>query len=70
MKNVCIFNTFDISLQSLHPLQGETCVYNICVKTGSSQSGTDERGKCDNIGLSAACPSNEATIRSVVVAVA
>ena len=40
------------------------------VKTGSSRSGTDERGKCDNVGLSAACPSNEATIRSVVVAVA
>ena len=40
------------------------------VKTGSSQSGTDERGKCNNIGLSAACPSNEATIRSMVVAVA
>ena len=42
----------------------------VCVKTGSSRSGTDERGKCDNVGLSAACPSNEATIRSVVVAVA
>ena len=41
-----------------------------CVKTGSSRLGTDERGKCDNIGLSAACPSNEATIHSVVVAVA
>ena len=40
------------------------------VKTGSSRSGTDERGKCDNVGLSAVCPSNEATIRSVVVAVA
>ena len=40
------------------------------VKTGSSRSGTDERGKCDNVGLSAACPSNEATIRSVVEAVA
>ena len=40
------------------------------VRTGSSRSGTDERGKCDNIGLSAACPSNEATIRSVVVVVA
>ena len=42
----------------------------IAVKTGSSRSGTDERGKCDNVGLSAACLSNEATIRSVVVAVA
>ena len=42
----------------------------LIVKTGSSRSGTDERGKCDNVGLSAACPSNEATIRSVVVAVA
>ena len=41
----------------------------IAVKTGSSRSGTDERGKCDNVGLSAACPSNEATICSVVVAV-
>ena len=40
------------------------------VKTGSSQLGTDERGRCDSIGLSAACPSNEATICSVVVAVA
>ena len=40
------------------------------VKTGSSQLGTDERGKCDNVRLSAVCPSNEATIRSVVVAVA
>ena len=42
----------------------------INVKTGSSRSGTDERGKCDNVGLSAACPSNEATIHSVVVVVA
>ena len=40
------------------------------VKTGSSRSGTDKRGKCDNVGLSAACPSNEAMIRSVVVVVA
>ena len=40
------------------------------VKTGSSRSGTDERGKCDNVGLSAVCPSNEATIHSVVVVVA
>ena len=40
------------------------------VKTGSSRSGTDERGKCDNVRLPAACPSNEATIHSVVVAVA
>ena len=40
------------------------------VKTSSSQLGTDERGKCDSIGLSAACPSNEAMIHSVVVAVA
>ena len=39
------------------------------VKTGSSQSGTDERGKCNSVGLSAVCPSNEATIHSVVVAV-
>ena len=45
-----------------------SCTVN--VKTGSSRSGTDERGKCDNVGLSAVCPSNEATIRSVVVAVA
>ena len=44
--------------------------FELVVKTGSSRSGTDERGKCDNVGLSAACPSNEATIRSVVVAVA
>ena len=43
---------------------------NDCVKTGSSQSGTEERGKCDSIGLSAACPSNEATICSMVVVVA
>ena len=42
----------------------------VTVKTGSSRSGTDERGKCDNVGLSAACPSNKATICSVVVAVA
>ena len=42
----------------------------ISVKTGSSRPGTDKRGKCDNVGLSAACPSNGATIRSVVVAVA
>ena len=40
------------------------------VKTGSSRLGTDERGRCDSIGLSAACPSNEATICSMVVAVA
>ena len=46
------------------------CFTGIGVKTGSSRSGTDERGKCDNVGLSAACPSNEATIHSVVVAVA
>ena len=39
------------------------------VKTSSSRSGTDEEGKCDSIGLSAACLSKEATIRSVVVAV-
>ena len=39
------------------------------VKTGSSQSGPDEGGKCDSIGLSAACPSKVATIHSVVVAV-
>ena len=39
------------------------------VKTGSSRSGTGERGKCDSVGLSAACPSNEATIHSMVVAV-
>ena len=39
------------------------------VKTGSSWLGTDERGKCDSIGLSAACLSNEATICSMVVAV-
>ena len=42
----------------------------VSVKTGSSQSGTDERGKCDSVGLSAACLSNEAMIRSVMVAVA
>ena len=40
------------------------------VKTGSSWSGTDERGKCDNIRLSAACLSNEGTICSMVVVVA
>ena len=40
------------------------------VKTSSSQLGTDERGRCDSIRLSAACLSNEATICSVVVAVA
>ena len=39
------------------------------VKTSSSQSGTDKRGKCDNVRLSAAWPSNEAMIHSVVVAV-
>ena len=39
------------------------------VKTGSSQSGTDERGKCESVGLSAACLSNEAMICSVVVVV-
>ena len=44
-----------------------TCRY--VVKTGSSRSGTGERGKCESVGLSAACPSNEATIRTVVVAV-
>ena len=40
------------------------------VKTGSSRSGPEEGGKCESIGLSAACPSKVATIRSVVVAVA
>ena len=42
----------------------------LCVKPSSSRSGTDESGNCENVRLSAACPSNEATIRSVVVAVA
>ena len=50
--------------------QGHSAYAEDTVKTGSSRSGTDERGKCDNVGLSAACPSNEATIHSVVVAVA
>ena len=40
------------------------------VKTGSSRLGTDERGKYDSVGLSAACPSNEAMICSMVVVVA
>ena len=40
------------------------------VKTGSPRSGTDKRGKCDNVGLSTVCPSNEATICNVVVMVA
>ena len=40
------------------------------VKTGSSRSGPEEGGKCESVGLSAACPSKVATIRSVVVAVA
>ena len=39
------------------------------VKTSSSRSGTDERGKCDSVRLSAVCLSNEATICSVVVVV-
>ena len=39
------------------------------VKTSSSQSGPDEGGKCDSIGLSVVCPSKVATIHSVVVAV-
>ena len=43
---------------------------NNTVKTGSSQSGPDEGGKCDSVGLSAACPSKVAMIRSMVVAVA
>ena len=47
----------------------ELALHLVSVKTGSSQLGTDERGKCDNVGLSAACLSNEATIHSVVVAV-
>ena len=40
------------------------------VKTGSSQLGPDEGGKCDSVRLSVACPSKVATIHSVVVAVA
>ena len=40
------------------------------VKTGSSRSGPDEGGKCNSVGLSAACPSKVATIHSVVVVVA
>ena len=40
------------------------------LKTSSSRSGTDEEGKYNSIRLSAACPSNEATICSVVVVVA
>ena len=61
----------DSSVQH-HPLSALALIIpsHIPVKTGSSRSGTDERGKCDNVGLSAACPSNEATIRSVVVVVA
>ena len=43
---------------------------NNTVKTGSSQSEPDEGGKCDSVGLSAACPSKVAMIRSMVVAVA
>ena len=39
------------------------------VKTSSSQSGPDEGGKCDSIGLSAACPSKVAMIHTMVVAV-
>ena len=39
------------------------------VKTGSSRLGPDEGGKCDSVGLSAACPSKVATMCSVVVAV-
>ena len=40
------------------------------VKTGSdSRLGTDKRGKCNSVGLSAAYPSNEATICSMVVAI-
>ena len=39
------------------------------VKTGSSQSGPDKGGKCNSVGLSAACPSKVAMIRSVVVVV-
>ena len=42
------------------------CIY---VKTGSSRSGTDERGKCESVRLSATCLSNKAMIHSVVVAV-
>ena len=49
---------------------GVVSLDNVYVKIGSSQSGTDERGKCESIGLSAACPSNEATICSMVAAVA
>ena len=48
---------------SLHPISW------VNVKTGSSRSGTDERGKCDSVGLSAACLNNEATIHSMVVVV-
>ena len=45
-------------------------LHKLGVKTGSSRLGTDERGKCDNVRLSAACLSNEATICSMVVVVA
>ena len=44
--------------------------FNNTVKTSSSQSGPDEGGKCDSVGLSAACPSKVAMIHSMVVAVA
>ena len=44
--------------------------YKSCVKTGSSQSGPNEGGKCDGIGLSAACLNKVAMICSVVVVVA
>ena len=40
------------------------------VKTGSPRSETEERGKCDSVGLSAVCLNKVAMIRSVVVAVA
>ena len=40
------------------------------VKTSSSWLGPDKEGKCESVGLSAACPSKVAMIHSMVVAVA
>ena len=41
----------------------------VAVKTSSSRSGPEEGGKCESVGLSAACLSKVAMICSVVVAV-
>ena len=69
VRGRCILFT-STELDSVKRIYKETIAEAIgIVKTGSSQLGPDEGGMCNSIGLSAACPSKLATIRSMVVVV-